>query len=532
MNTKDTNRMALPGGAIHRRDFLKQATALGAAGTAGITALSLPRKAKAAIPKGGHMRFGIGHGSTTDTLDPGKVLTGFLSATHYAVTNTLTEMDGNGKLVPKLAESWEASADAKKWIFKIRQGVEFHNGKTLTTDDVIASINHHRGEKSESSAKSMVDPITEIRADGNDVIVTLSGGDADFPYKLSSFNFPIYQANGDGSLNWQSGVGAGAYVLKSFEPGVRATYEKHANHWQDDRGHFASGELITIPDSATRQSALISGEVDGVDRLDFKTANRMAQMKGIVVEEVAGKTQYTFPMRTDTAPYDDNNVRMAIKHAIDREQLLRTILHGHGSVGNDQPISSAYPFFNTDLEQRQYDPDKAAYYLKQAGLSSLSINLSASEAAFAGAVDTAVLISEQAKKAGIKVTVKQEPKDGYWSNVWMQKPFCACYWPGYPTPDSILTQAYAAGAAWNDTYWSNERFNTLLVEARSELDNAKRTEMYGEMQRLVRDEGGVLLPFFANDVFGISDKVGHDTLSANYDVDGRMFFERWWFKES
>lgn len=529
MNMKSTGTATGPDLGIGRRAFLKQATALGIAGAAG---LSLPRQSRAAVPKGGHMRFGIGHGGTTDVLDPGKVLNGFLSATHYAITNTLTEVDGSGDLVPKLAESWEASADAKQWVFKIRKGVEFHNGKTLTPEDVIASINHHRGEKSESSAKTMVAPITAITADGDNVVVTLSGGDADFPFKLSSFNFPIYQAKSDGSLDWQSGIGAGAYILKSFEPGVRATYEKNPNHWQDDRGHFASAEMISITDTTARQNALISGEVDGIDRLDFKTADRMGQRPGIAVKEVAGKTHYTFPMRTDTAPFNDNNVRLAVKHAVDREQLLRTILHGHGSIGNDQPISSAYPFFNADLPQHAYDPDKAKFHLKKSGLSELSIDLSASDAAFSGAVDSAVLIAEQARKAGITVNVVREPKDGYWSNVWMKKAFCACYWPGYPTPDSILTQAYAKGASWNDTYWDNDRFNTLLVAARSELDGALRTEMYGEMQQILWEQGGLLLPFFANDVFAVTDKIGHGTLSANYDVDGRMFFERWWFKDA
>ena len=162
----------------------------------------------------------------------------------------------------------------------------------------------------------------------------------------------------------------------------------------------------------------------------------------------------------------------------------------------------------------------------------LDIELSASDAAFPGAVNAAVLFGENAKKAGMSVKVKREPNDGYWSNVWMKKPFVACYWPGYPTVDSILTQAYAAGGSWNDTFWDNERFNKLLVSARSELDSSRRAQMYGEMQQILRDDGGVILPFFANDVFATSDKVGHGALSSNYDVDGRMYFERWWFKSA
>jgi len=515
---------------MSRRQFVGRMTALGASG---IIAPHIIGQAIADTPvPGGHMRFAIGHGSTADSFDPGKVLNGFLSTCHYSITNTLTEVDTDGQLVPKLAESWESTSDAKQWTFKLRDGVEFHDGKSLGTDDVIASINHHRGEKSESSAKTMVDPITDIKADGSYVTVELEGGDADFPYKLSSFNFPIYQANADGSLNWENHVGVGGYILKDLEPGVRATLERNPNYWQDNRAHFDSAELLTIADGLARQTALISGEVDGIDRVDLKTAKRLAQKDGIVVEQVPGKTHYTFPMQTNQAPFDNADVRMALKLAIDRESMLKTVLHGYGSVGNDQPINAAYPFFDGTLEPRVYDPEMAKHYLNKAGLSELSVDLSTSDAAFSGAVDAAVLFGEYAKKAGISINVRREPSDGYWSNVWMKKAFCACYWPGYPTPDSILTQAYSSGAPWNDTFWDNPRFNELLLQARSELDPSLRAEMYGEMQRMLRDDGGLILPFFADDVFAISTKVGHGQLSSNYEVDGRLYLERWWFKSA
>jgi peptide/nickel transport system substrate-binding protein len=512
-----------------RRAFMQYAIASGMSVSA---AAKFASQALASTPsKGGHLRFGIGHGSTEDVLDPGKVLNGFLSSTHYAITNTLTEVDTDGSLVPKLATEWDASADAKTWTFKLRSGVEFHDGKSLTVDDVIASINHHKREGSDSSAKTMVDAISEIKADGNDrVVFSLAGGDADFPFKLSSFNFPIYAARDNGTLAFEDGIGVGAYKLTSFEPGVRATFEKNPNYWQQDRGHFASGELLSIKDTTARTTALRTGTIDAMDRVDLKTAELLKQAAGIVVHEVEGKTHYTFPMQTNVAPFDNNDVRMAVKLGLDREAMLKTILYGHGKVGNDHPISSAYPYFNKDLEQRTYDPEKAKWHLKQAGMDSIDLELSASDAAFAGAVDAALLYKEQAAKSGINITVKREASDGYWSNVWMKKPWCACYWPGYPTQDSIFTQAYAKGASWNDTFWDNSRFNELLVQARSELDPARRGELYGEMQALVSNEGGAVVPFFANDVFAVSDKVAFDLASNNYEVDGRMFFERWWFK--
>jgi len=203
------------------------------------------------------MRFGIVHGSSADVLDPGQVLNGMLSAMHYAVTNTLTEVEAGGPLVPKLAVEWDASPDARVWIFKLRPGIKFHNGKTLTVDDVIAPINHHRGEGSTSSAKTLVDAVVDITSDGADrLTIELNSGDADFLFKLSSFNFPIYAARGDGSLAFEKGVGLGAYKLISFEPGVRAAFEKNRNYWDDTRGHFDSAELISIRDVTACTNAL------------------------------------------------------------------------------------------------------------------------------------------------------------------------------------------------------------------------------------------------------------------------------------
>jgi len=530
--TNDPKHVRAPRqGDVTRRKFIQHSMATGVALSA---AGGLARTAQAAAPvKGGHMRFGMGHGSSTDVLDPGKVLNGLLSSTHYAVTNTLTEVDTNGALVPKLATEWDSSPDARVWSFKLRSGVEFHDGKSLTAEDVIASINHHRGENSSSSAKTMMDPVLEVRQDGPDrVVVELSGGDADFPFKLSSFNFPIYAARDDGSLAFEEGVGVGAYRLVNFEPGVRAAFEKNPNYWHEDRGHFDSAELVSIPDVTARTNALRTGEIDGMDRVELKTIDLLRQTAGITVSEVEGKTHYTFPMHTNTTPFDDHHIRMAVKLGLDREALLETILFGHGQIGNDHPISAAYPFHNAELEQRAYDPEKARWHLRQAGLDSVDLSLSAADAAFTGAVDAAVLYKEHAAKAGINIEVNREVDDGYWSEVWMKKPWCACYWPGYATPDSIFTQAYAAGASWNDTFWDHQQFNDLLVRARSELDPNARGEMYADMQRLVRDDGGAIVPFFANDVFAVTDKVGFGQISNNYEVDGRLFLERWWFKDA
>jgi len=159
-----------------------------------------------------------------------------------------------------------------------------------------------------------------------------------------------------------------------------------------------------------------------------------------------------------------------------------------------------------------------------------TFNLHTAEAAFQGADDAAILYQEHAKKAGIKIKVVREPSDGYWSNVWTKKEFCMCYWSGRPTEDLMFSVAYAADAPWNDAHWDNERFNKLLIEARSELDEKKRAEMYAEMQQICKDEGGTIIPMFAQIVEALSEKIAHGPISGHMEADGHRNAERWWFK--
>ena len=128
----------------------------------------------------------------------------------------------------------------------------------------------------------------------------------------------------------------------------------------------------------------------------------------------------------------------------------------------------------------------------------------------------------------------REPKDGYWSNVWNKKPWCACYWGGRPTVDWMYSSAYVNDSEWNDTAWKTgaaaDRFNKLVIQARSELDNEKRRAMYYETQQIVSDDGGALIPMFANYIHAVSKKIGHDEqVAGNWEYDGNKNVERWWF---
>lgn len=448
----------------------------------------------------------------------------------YTYGNYLVEVTNKDQLGPELAESWEGSKGATVWTFKLRKGVEFHNGQSLTAADVIATYQHHRSDNSPSPAKPIVKPIIDMSApDKHTVVFTLESGNAEFPWTLTDYHLHILPAK-NGAIDWASGVGCGGYKIEEFKPGVRALLSRFPNYWKTDRAFFDEAEMLVVHDVAARQNALMTGQVDAMDRVDLKTASRLNATPGIKVVRKTGTQHYVFAAITTRAPFDDNDVRLALKYAIDREELVQKILHGYGVVGNDNPISPVNRFFARDLPQRTYDPERAKFHLRKAGKGGLAIELSAADAAFPDAVDAAVLYQKQAEKAGIAIKVVREPNDGYWVNVSKKKPFCASFWGGRPVECWMFNAVYAAGSPWNETFWNHERFNQILKEARAELDKSKRREMVEEMQRIVRDEGGAIVPMFADYVDATSEKVQHDKdVASNWELDGTRAIERWWF---
>lgn len=510
---------------LSRRGFLGGIAAASLALGFGMT------PARAAEPKkGGTLRVGFTQGSTSDSLDPATYANDFMFATSYAVFSTLIEVAPDGSAKPDLAESFEATPDAATWTFRLRDDATFSDGKKIAAADVIASIRHHMGDQSKSGVKPMLDQISDIKSDGDKVVIfTLVSGNADFPFILNNYHLTIRQAQGDGTIDPDSRVGTGGYVIEDFEPGVRIELKRRDDYWKAGSAHFDKVVILKVGDAAARMNALITDEVDLVDRPDLKTIHMLDRSPNVRIHTQNGTLHYTMPMQVDQAPFDDVNVRLALKHAIDREAIVQKVLKGYGTVGNDQPIASSMPYFNSELPQHVYDPEKARHYLKKAGLETLDVTLHTADAAFNGAVDASVLFSEAAKAAGINVSVSREPDDGYWSNVWLKKPFCTSYWGGRPTPDLMFSAGYAAGAAWNATNWNNDRFNELLVSARAELDQGRRAEMYGEMQMLCQTDGGALIPAFGQYVSAMNERVQMpEKVSEMWDLDSLRFVERWW----
>ncbi len=492
-------------GKLNRRDFLGRAAALGVGAVAAQGMLLDAARAQGPV-KGGKLTAGLQGGESTNSLDPALNTSQVPFNFCKQWGEFLVRLTPEGGLENRIAEEINPSADAKTWTMKVRGGVEFHNGKTVSAQDVAATIERHADAKSQSGALGVLGNIAGIKAEGKEVIVTLKSADADFPYLMADYHLVI-QPNG-GKDDPAAGISAGPYKVAANEPGVRYGGERFANFWDAARMGFADQvEIVVINDPTARLAALQGGQVDMINRVEPKIVDLVKRVPGVVIQNVAGRGYYPFNMFCDTAPFDNNDLRMALKLAMDREAMLTTILRGYGEVGNDFPINAAYPLFPEGIEQRAFDPEKAAEHYKKSGHSG-SILLRTSDVAFPGAVDAAQLYQQSCATAGITIDIKREPGDGYWSEVWNKQPFSLSYWGGRSTQDQMYSTGYLSTADWNDTRFKNPKFDGMLLQARSELDSAKRKAIYGDMAMLMRDEGGLIVPFFNQFIDATGRRVG------------------------
>lgn len=522
---KDAERLAARSG-VSRRDFMQLAMMTGLSVSAAGAMFS---KAEAAETpkKGGTLRMGMEGGSATDSLDPRTYADSVMIAASLAVYDSMVEFDNAGNPTGALLESWEAKPGAVEWIFNVRQGIKFSNGKTLDADDILYSIGIHRGEDTKSPAKGILAQIADIKAiTPSQISVTLSSGNADFPVILGDYHLVIVP---NGFTDWENPVGTGAYKLASFEPGVRLVFENRGDYWMAGRANFDRVELLNIQDVAARTAALQSGQVDAVNRLDARTVDLMKGNNALSIVRTKGTgNRFCFVSRVTSPGFENKDLRLALKWGIDREKIIDSVYSGYAVPGNDHTLDAFNPYYNTDMPQRAYDPDKAAYHFKKSGLSG-EITLSTSEGAWGSAVDCAQLYQESMSKAGITLNVKKESADGYWDNVWLKEPFCAVYWGRRLSADQTFTQVYGSGSDWNDSDWRVPAFDKLVEAARVELDETKRKEQYFECQEMIAEDGGMVCFAITDYLDGYSSKVMGVQPHARYDMNDNRIASKGWF---
>ena len=489
---------------ISRRDFMHYMMAAGATAAASGTLFTGVSDAWANTPKrGGRVVFAGDQHGPNDTLDPAL----FTSATDYfrgrMYYGSLTRLTKNLGYEPELAEEVLSNDSATEWTFKIRKGVEFHNGKTLTADDVIYTMNRHMGADSISNASSLVAMVKEWKkVNDYEVKAILSSPNADLPIALGTFHFKILQ---DGAEDFSTAVGTGPYKVKEFKPGVRTVGERFGNYWGEG-GYLDEIEHFGIGDPVARLNAFLAGDVDAMVNLPPKAISQVESAPGKSVWSLESAAYINIACRKDMDMSGNHDLIMAMKHLMDRQRLVKGVYKGQASLGNDHPIGPAYFDHSPDIPQRMMDPDKAKFHFEKSGIGNTTVPIVAAEVA-PGAVDQCLFLQREAAKIGMNVDVQKVTTDGYWGAVWLKAPMCVVSWNMRPTANIMMTLAFKSDAAWNETYHQDPEFDKILVEVRGVTDAAKRKEMYHTLQEKIHNDNGSIIPLYRNYVDAVSDKV-------------------------
>lgn len=515
------------GRGVSRRDVLRAMLASGILATTAGGLMTAASSVYAQTPRrGGRIKVAVSTGSTADTLDPARGSNFGDYTRHYTFYNGLTVLDE--KLAPQmsLAESFSTD-DALLWSVKLRKDVRFHDGKPFTSADVVFSLLRHKDPETASRMRVVADQFEEVVATGpHEVQIRLAAANADLPAILGTSHFLIVR---DGTTDFSAGNGTGPYKCKEFRPGERAVAVRNEEYWKPGKPYLDEIESISIPDEGARINALLSGDVHLINPVNPRSASRIADAAGVNLS-VSQTGNYTnLIMREDLGPMSNPDFVLAMKYLLDRQQINKAAFRGYGVIANDQPIAPSHRYHFDGLPQRAFDPEKAKFHLQKSGMAGKTVPIVASPAA-TGSVDIAQLLQLSAQQIGLRLDIKQMPADGYWSNHWAKHPLSFGNVSPRPTADLLFTLFFKSDAAWNESGWKSEQFDQLLLAARAETDETKRKQLYGDMQVMIHENGGIGIPQFNASLDGYTDRLkgyGQHPLGG---LMGYMYAEHIWLE--
>jgi len=438
----------------------------------------------AAAPKpGGTAVIALSVFNPQSTLDPARATSDFDLTAGGMLYDNLVTLDTSFSPSAGLAEEWEVSDDATVWTFKLRQGVEFHDGAPLTANDAAWTIQRVLAANLEASGVRIVDPAT--------LELTLLKPNAFFAVILGGYSLRVVK---DGSTNVADDpVGTGPFVFEEFIPGELFVVTKNPNYWQEGTPYLDGIRVLSIPEQAAKVQAVLSGEPDLADVIDIPTAKQLESDDRAQLLTLKNASFNVIAVQASVAPYDKPQVRQALKHALDRERIVNVVLQGQGLPGADIPIGSDDALYPEGFEPLAYDPEKAKSLLAEVGFADgLPVKLFASDAA-AFMAQTAAAFQDIVKDGGIDVQIEQLSPDAYWSEGWMQKPCFSSFWLRQH-PDTIIAQACEANGVWNEAQFKNPQFDSLVAEARSTTDADRQRELYAEAMPLLAQDSGWIIP--------------------------------------
>jgi peptide/nickel transport system substrate-binding protein len=499
-------------GKLSRREFVRYATLLGmsAAAASQLAGWIRPRDVFAAEPKyGGTLKVSaaiqkVTHPAQFSWIMPSNQLRQVAEYLAYTDKDNITH--------PYLLKNWEASDDLKTWTLNVNEGIKFNNGDEFTADDVVFTINQWLDKDVGSSLLGMMgvylDPTGIEKTDKYQVKLHLKRPEIAVPEHL--FHYPAMVLNHrtfEGDFI-KAPHGTGPYTLEVYREGERAVVRRRDDYWQKGLPYMDSMEFIDMgTEMAPQIAAIQAGEIDMIDLGDATGTDVYQALKDhadINIQPIATAQTRVLRMRVDMEPWDNNDVRMALKFCQHREKILGLAYFGQGLQGQDFHVYQKHPEY-CKKPIPKYDAQRAKQLLNKAGYpNGLTVNLAVGTE-WADIVRYAEILKQDAMPAGFKINIQTMPTSQYWEK-WTEVDLGVTPWTHRPLGTMVLNLAYIADdegkpVPWNETRWVDEEFSTLLKQANGTLDVDERRKIFCKLEDIQWTRGSVGIPYWRNNWF-------------------------------
>jgi len=433
-----------------------------------------------------------------------------------------------GTLEMMVAESIVAEhGKTDSWIVTLRPGIEFHNGKTVTPEDVVFSLQRildPKDPKVGAASIGYIDLGGVKKISSNQVRIPLKFANAGFLDDIGQYFNAIVPVGYDPTKP----VGTGAFMYKSFTPGQQSVFTKFPNYWQHGKPYVDTLTIIDFTDDTARVNALLGGQVQAIDNLPTGQIAQVESNSSLkVLISHTGQWQ-PFTMRVDQAPFSDVRVRQAMRLIADRPQMVEQVLSGQGRIANDMyaPFDPAY---DTSLPQRVQDIEQAKSLLKQAGHAGLTVQLTTAPV-FQGVVQAAEVFAQQATAAGVNVKLQKLDTGTFYGPNYLKWTFAQDFWATREYLPQVA-QGSLPNSPFNECHWAFSgtedaaQFVKLINEARATLDEGKRNQILQQAETLEYNNGGYIIPYFSNQIDAYSSK-----LTGFVEAKSGFPLGNYWFK--
>ncbi|MGH7225111.1 MAG: ABC transporter substrate-binding protein, partial [Gemmataceae bacterium] len=396
------------------------------------------------------------------------------------------------RLAPMLATAWKANADGSVWTFSLRKGVKFHNGRMMTADDVVATIDRLADPKNASNAlsvfKGMLSPGSTEKIDDHTVAFHLDAPNGNFPYFVSSDNYNaiILPADyaGDFEKNWD---GTGPFRIEKYTPKVGASFVRNPDWWGGPvlpartEFSFYSGQQPQI-------LALQGGAIDVVNQFVVQGAQGLLNDPGVAIIKLGSALYREVHMRCDVPPFNDKRIRRAMALTLDRSAIVTGLFRGLCDLGNDSPFAPVYPSTDRSVPQRKKNIAEAKALMAAAGSKGFSVTLTTEQ--LQEIPDYAVVIQNAAKEIGIEVKLKIEPQAAYYGKAvagksdWLDSSIGITDYGHRGVPNVVLAATLSSAGRWNAAHFKNPRYDKLVAEYTAAITLADQRRIAGQIEEL------------------------------------------------